>query len=62
MPTKKELLKTPIQHIALKNQNVVPLVDAMATMAFSARDTARAASLYEMMLRDQDCEIGRAHV
>jgi deoxyhypusine synthase len=57
MPTKKELLKTPIQHIDLKNQNVVPLVDAMATMAFSARDTARAASLYEMMLKDQDCGV-----
>jgi len=30
----------------------VALVDAMQSMAFSSRDTARAASIYEMMLRD----------
>src|SRR5580693_1514420 len=57
MPTKKELLKTPIQHIDLATHNVVPLVDAMASMAYTSRDTARAASIYEMMLRDTDCGV-----
>src|SRR5260370_23911785 len=55
MPTKKELLDRPIQHLDLKQHNVVPLVDAMHHMAYSARDTARAAAIYDMMLRDTDC-------
>jgi deoxyhypusine synthase len=57
MATKKELLSTPIQHLDIAQYNVVPLVDAMASMAFSSRDTARAASIYEMMLRDTDCGV-----
>jgi deoxyhypusine synthase len=57
MPTKKELLSTPIRHIDLAKFNVVPLVDAMASMAYTSRDTARAASIYEMMLRDQECGV-----
>jgi deoxyhypusine synthase len=36
---------------------VVSLVDAMASMAYTSRDTARAASIYEMMLRDTDCGV-----
>src|SRR5579884_1911056 len=57
MPTKKELLSTPIRHIDIKQHNVVPLVDAMQSMAYSSRDLARAASIYERMLRDQDCGV-----
>jgi deoxyhypusine synthase len=57
MPTKKELLSHPIQHLDIKQHNVVPLVDAMQHMAYSARDTARAASIYDMMLRDTDCGV-----
>jgi len=57
MPTKKELLKTPIQHIDITAHNVVALVDAMQSMAYTSRDTARAASIYEMMLRDTDCGV-----
>jgi len=57
MTTKKELLSTPIRHIELAEYNVVPLVDAMASMAYTSRDTARAASIYEMMLRDGECGV-----
>src|SRR5271170_5156384 len=57
MPTKKELLTSPIQHIDIKQHNVVPMVDAMHSMAYSSRDIARAASIYERMLRDQDCGV-----
>ncbi len=57
MPTKKELLARPIQHIDIANYNVVRLVDAMASMAYSARDTARAANIYDMMLHDTDCGV-----
>ena len=57
MPTKKELLQRPIQHLDIKQHNVVALVDAMHNMAYSARDTARAANIYDMMLRDTDCGV-----
>ncbi|WP_263408915.1 1,9-bis(guanidino)-5-aza-nonane synthase [Terriglobus tenax] len=57
MPTKKEILTTPIQHIDIKQHNVVPLVDAMAHMAYSSRDLNRAAKIYEMMLQDKDCGV-----
>jgi deoxyhypusine synthase len=57
MPTKKELLTQPVKHIDIKQHNVTALVDAMQSMAFSARDTARAASIYEMMLHDTECGV-----
>src|SRR5580700_11486521 len=57
MPTKKELLQRPIQHLDIKQHNVVALVEAMHNMAYSARDTARAANIYDMMLRDTDCGV-----
>ena len=57
MPTKKELLTTPIQHIDIKQHDVVALVDAMQHMAFTSRDLARAASIYERMLRDSECGV-----
>jgi deoxyhypusine synthase len=55
MTTKKELLSTPVRHIDMNAHNVVSLVDAMASMAYTSRDTARAASIYEKMLRDTEC-------
>ncbi len=57
MTSKKELLSTPIRHIDIKQHDVVALVDAMQSMAYSSRDLARAASIYERMLRDQDCGV-----
>jgi deoxyhypusine synthase len=57
MTTKKELLQTPVQHIDIAQHNVVALVDAMASMAYSSRDLARAASIYDMMLRDTECGV-----
>ncbi len=57
MATKKDYLKKVIQHIDIKEHNVVNLVDAMEYMAFSARDLNRAARIYDMMLRDKDCTV-----
>jgi deoxyhypusine synthase len=57
MPTKQELLQNPIQHIDIKQHDVIALVDAMQFMAYSSRDLARAASIYERMLRDRDCGV-----
>src|SRR5262245_66338931 len=54
---KKELLKTKVEHISLDTFNPVPLVEAMEKMAFSSRSTARAAHIYEMMLKDKDTAV-----
>lgn len=56
-PTKSELLKDTIKHIDIKQHNVIKLVDAMNDMAFSARDLARAARMYDMMLKDKNSSV-----
>ena len=56
-PKKSELLLDVVEHIDIKKHNVVPLVEAMSKMAFSARDLARAADIYDAMLREKDCAI-----
>jgi deoxyhypusine synthase len=52
-----ELLSTPIEHLDITQHNVVPLVEAMSKMAFSARDLARAADITDRMVGDSDCGI-----
>lgn len=54
---KKQLLSRTIEHIDITKHNVVPLVDAMQNMAFTARDLQRAASIYDMMVREKGCGI-----
>jgi deoxyhypusine synthase len=56
-PTKHELLSQTIEHIDIKRHNVVPLVDSMRSLAFSARDLARAADIYDRMIRDHECGV-----
>jgi len=57
MPTKKDFLKDIVQHIDIKEHNVIKLVDSMEKMAFSARDLSRAANIYDRMLNDKDCTV-----
>ena len=52
--SKKEFLKDTIQHIDITKHNVVAVVEAMKHMAFTARDLARAADIYDKMLADKD--------
>jgi deoxyhypusine synthase len=54
---KHELLNDTVEHLSLDTFNPVPLVDAMDKMAFQARNTARAAQIYEMMVRDRDAAV-----
>src|SRR4029079_3623870 len=56
-PSKQELLQSTVEHIDVKQHNVVPLVEAMKLMAYSARDLARAAEIFDKMVRDRDCGI-----
>ena len=57
MSVKSEFLKKPIEHVDITRESVVPLVEAMGQMAYSARDLHRAATIYDRMLRDRDCGI-----
>ena len=57
MADRKDYLKNMIQHIDITKHNVVPVVEAMANMAFSSRDLARAADIYERVIKDKDCGI-----
>lgn len=57
MPQKTDFLAKTIEHINITDNDVVPMVDAMSRMAFSARDLARAAQILDRMLRDRDCGV-----
>ena len=54
---KRDILKTPIVHVDIKQHDVRPLVDAMADMAFQARNLARASRIYDAMLADEECSV-----
>ncbi|MHC1737652.1 MAG: deoxyhypusine synthase [Ignavibacteriaceae bacterium] len=57
MKDKKEFLRDVVEHIDIKKIDVVPLVDSMEKMAFQARNLNRAARIYDMMLKDNDCAV-----
>jgi len=57
MPKKKDFLKGAVEHFDLAKHNVVPLVDAMRKMSYTARDLSRAAEIYARMLRDKKCGV-----
>ncbi len=57
MPKKSEYLRQPVEHIDLAAFDPTPLVNAMRDTAFTARDLARAADIYERMVADKDCGI-----
>ena len=54
---KKSLLKTPVEHIDIKSFDARKIIDGMGKMSFTSRDTARAAAIYNEMLKDKDCSI-----
>src|SRR5438477_9810004 len=56
-PKKSDLLVEEVEHIDIKEHNVVPLVEAMSKLASSSRDLGRAAQIYDQMIRDEDCAI-----
>lgn len=56
-PKKQDFLRETVEHIDFKRYDVVGLVDAMGKTAIQARNLARAARIYEMMLRDEGCGV-----
>jgi len=54
---KNDFLKEPVKHIDIKSFNSIEIIEAMKDMSFTARDTARAAEIFDMMIKDQECTI-----
>jgi deoxyhypusine synthase len=54
---KKNYLREPIEHIDIKSFDSSGIVEAMKGMSFTARDTAKAAEIFETMVKDKDCTI-----
>jgi deoxyhypusine synthase len=57
MACKEDFLQERIQHYDITAYDVVPIVEAMRHMAYSARDLYRAADIYDRMLRDESCGV-----
>jgi deoxyhypusine synthase len=57
MRGKEKFLNERIEHIDIKSLDSRALIDAFSKMAFQARNTARAARIYDAMLADGDCSI-----
>ncbi|MBI3894694.1 MAG: deoxyhypusine synthase [Acidobacteria bacterium] len=55
--TKRDYLNRPVEHVDITRYNVVPWVEAMQGMSYSARDLARAAGILDRMIQDKDCGI-----
>lgn len=54
---KSDLLKEQIEHFDIIKHDAVPIIESFSNMAFSARDLARAADIYDRMLADKDCSV-----
>ena len=54
---KQDFLKDPVKHIDIKSFDSTKIIEAMKNMSFTARDTARAAEIFDMMIKDQECTI-----
>jgi len=52
MMKKKELLKEKIEHIDIKSFDATSIINGMKKMSFTSRDTARAAEILHLMVKD----------
>jgi deoxyhypusine synthase len=55
--SKKDDLKSPVEHIDFTAFDATPIIDSMRKMSFSSRDVARAADIYATMLEDESCTV-----
>ena len=54
---KEDFLKDPVKHIDIKSFDSTEIIEGMKNMSFTARDTARAAEIFNMMIKDEECTI-----
>ena len=55
--TKKSLLNDPVKHIDIKKIDGKSIIDSYRNMSFSSRDTARAADIFNMNLKDKNASV-----
>jgi deoxyhypusine synthase len=55
--SKKSILKEQVRHIDIKAINSTKIIDAMRDMSFTSRDTAAAADILNMMIKDKGCTV-----
>jgi deoxyhypusine synthase len=55
--TKNNFLKDPVKHIDISSFDSTEIIEAMKEMSFTARDTAKAAEILNMMIGDDQCTI-----
>ena len=54
---KKSLLNKEIKHIDITSFDARKIIESMKNMSFTSRDTAKAAEIYNEMLKDKNCSI-----
>ena len=54
---KTELLSKEVRHLDIKQFDFENLIEQMENTAFQARNTARAAKIFDLMLKDEQCGI-----
>ena len=54
---KSSFLNKAIEHVDITSFDARPIIDAMAKMSFTSRETANAAQIYNEMLNDKNCTI-----
>ncbi len=54
---KKDFLREPVRHIDIKSFDSTEIIEAMRDMSFTARETARAAEIFDIMIKDACCTI-----
>ena len=55
--SKKDFLKSPIEHIDITTFDSRPIISSMEKMSFVSRETANATKIFNEMLGDRDCTI-----
>ena len=55
--SKKDLLKSPVEHIDITSFDARKIIASMEKMSFVSRETANAANIYNEMLKDKECTI-----
>ena len=55
--TKEKLLAQKVEHVDITAFDARPIIEQFASSAYQARNLARAADIYSMMLKDKDCAV-----
>jgi len=54
---KRDYLKQTVKHFDIKAVDATKIIKAMAGMSFASRETARAAEIFNLMIKDKGCSI-----